>query len=306
MCKKRSYFFLSILFLGLILIFGLTACGPQKKKKELEKANVKQAGLITPWGNFTGKEVSGKDLTCIGRYDDMIRVAYNKIKAGKDVVIREIYYKKGDVYNPAKNYFISEMKKCGYEKVAEKEGPVFMPEFKMPKRYKASFKKNKEGILLTVALLNTEGSKENTFVVLNYSRVSKVPNKVVPRKSMPDAMFSRIKKNLGTRSNQLNKMIKPALIKVFKKVKLIDSSEMNMGRRILVRLIYHLKRGITKEDVLSLQKVLNNILKNKGYVLKGHTIEGKNFVITFMKEGKPILLIEGEIDKPIIDVKGVI
>ncbi len=290
MIKRKLFLSLLIALIGTVLVFALNGCKSNKKKK-LE--------LVTPWGVFTGKEVPGKDLACIGKYDDMIRGAYTKNQVGKGLVINVVYYKKGDIYKYAKNYFISQMEKCGYKKESESEGPLSMPKFEIPKRYTASYKKSKERVLLTIAVLKSKNSEKYTLVVMNYSRVSEIS------KSSTN-MFNSQTNTLGSRSKKLDNMIRPVFISIFGEVNLIDGSEMNMGPMILSRLTYHLKRNIKKKDIPILEKEIKKVLKNRGYIFTGNRIENSKFIMTFMKNNRPVLIIEGEINKPIIDVKGVV
>jgi len=292
MHKGKWFIILAIVLIGIGLIFALKAFKETKKEK---------ISLVTPWGVFTGKEVPGEDLACIGRYDDMIRGAYKKDQVGKGLVINLVYYKKGDIYKNVKSYFTSQMEKCGYKKESESEGPLSMPKFEITRRYTASYKKSKERILLTIGVLKSKNSEKYTLVVMNYSRLPEIS------KSSKNMFISKTNTlTIGSKSKKLDNIIRPVLISIFGEVKLIDGSEMSMGPMMLSRLTYHLNRNIKKKDITILENEIKKAIRSKGYILAGNKMENSKFIMTFMKNNRPVLIIEGEINKPIIDVKGVV
>ena len=126
---------------------------------------------MMPWALFsTGQEVSGKDLPCVGKYDGMKRVMYNKSFSNGVYTTVLGYVKQGNCHDSAKDFFESKFKKCGYKLESMNEGSFATPTIKIIKNSMMVYTKGKEEVSLSIITTKDQANKVSTFVAINYKK----------------------------------------------------------------------------------------------------------------------------------------
>jgi len=268
--------------------------------------------IATPWGLMPLKQISGQDLPCIGKYDNMIRIQYEKnSESDGSYNIVLTYYKQGDVFTDAKQYFTSKALDCGFKQESEQEGSL--PSVKGPtviNTYTAEYSKNSDSLTISISVLKSEDGKDYSFVNIQYYHgvASDEEDQELEQEDSQNQEAQYQSENyfdqeqevqaLSQEAKTLNNFIKPVLKQVFSDAKLVESSTMTMSGVDYIRLKYVVKTIIDSEKV----EVLKTSIESNDYSIASSELTSTDFSLLFMKQGKLSLTITGELNNYYIEV----
>ncbi len=267
--------------------------------------------IATPWGLMPLKQISGQDLPCIGKYDNMIRIQYEKnSESDGSYNIVLTYYKQGDVFTDAKQYFTSKALDCGFKQESEQEGSLATPGFQIANSYTAEYSKNSDSLTISISVLKSEDGKDYSFVNIQYYHgvASNEEDQELEQEDSQNQEAQYQSENyfdqeqevqaLSQEAKNLNDFIKPVLKQVFTDAKLVESSTMTMSGVDYIRLKYVVKTIIDTEKV----EVLKTSIESNDYSIASSELTSTDFSLLFMKQGKLSLTITGELNNYYIEV----
>ncbi len=151
---KKEYFL--ILFL-IMVVFFVSSCS----KFPVMPVDTSK-GFLTPYGFLNFKEVSGKDISCIGKPESYVRGFYHNESDEYGFYVSVIYYVEGDDFDNAKSYFLNKIESCDYKKVSESTSSFGFGNFIVEKFYSVEYEKNNdnyETLNLHIIVQNIDGKK---------------------------------------------------------------------------------------------------------------------------------------------------
>ena len=311
---KRIFLPLSVLVVFIAAIVFISGCMSPMPKARPNENLILPKSLVTPWGTLPVNEVSGNDLPCIGHYDNMIRVAYDKsTDSDGSYDIHIVYYKQGDMFGGAKSYFVSQLKKCGYALSSENQGSFSAPGFQMLKEYDADYSKNNADLSLTIAVLKI-GGNEYSFVDIEYNYYNEsspeegssnsennTGNEASNSASSEDDYTSQVEvQPNGQLAQEFNNIIKPKLILIYGGAKLIKSSTVSYNSMQGTDLTYFVKRPVKASD----DSALGDIMRNAGYQVISDKVSDFDINIDSVKEGKPALSLSAILGEQKVEFVG--
>ncbi len=262
--------------------------------------------FVTPFGVLSVSDASGEDLPCIGRYSGMVRGLYEK-SSDEDgsYNIHIVYYKSGNSFSDVKNYFISRVEDCGYEKQSETTSGFSFPGAKVVNNYEADYTKDSDDLEMNIIYVKLQTGKEYTFVEIQFNHYSDETQDNSEESSSPSQednpyySSTEVQPN-GDLARSLNNVIKPSLISIYGGAKLIKSSTINYNGMEGTDLTYVVKRPVEQSDDSSLA----DIIRNDGYQIVSDEVSSSDISISSVKNENPGLSVNailGEYEVEFVD-----
>ncbi len=278
---KKEYFLMLLL---IVVVFFVSSCSKFPVMPIDNSAN----GFLTPYGFLNFKEVSGKDISCIGKPENYVRGFYHSESDDYGFSVSLLYYVKGDDFSNAKKYFLDKIEKCGYEKVSESTSSFGFGNFVIDKFYSVEYEKNSDkeydDLTLNVIVQNINGEKYTLVNLEQY--VEKNSNEGI------DNEYNGNDNSNGESSNyqdvvpfgdaeKYDKEFKNILESVVGTLHLISFGEQT---DTLTYLKYQSERKLTDDDASNIA----NAFRSKGYNVNAVSIEDPENTIVIQEPSRMI------------------
>ncbi len=234
--------------------------------------------IITPIGILHNHDVQGKDLTSIGRYDEMIRCYYSNISEENSAREEIIYFKKGDIFEELKGYLIARMDYAEYKQIGNAKSTM-LKKFKIIKEYSEKFNKEKDNVSITIALVNLNHKKYTFLDIVHTAPVIERASNATAETNFENAHEVAINNDFA---KQINKMFKQKLNTMYNGVKLVNVKTDTYNSIENAQLTYLVNRKVRKND----DSILGDMLQKEGYQILSDTI-GSEISISTMKNDEP-------------------